>query len=207
MADDLPSNSPDAPPPAGPAASKRPELQIIKWPDPRLRKKSETVTTFDDALRETAERMLELMRQHKGVGLAAPQIGLNLRMFVANPTGEPGDDKVYVNPVLTDAEGGEEAEEGCLSLPDIHVKVTRPTARLKMQAQDLSGQPFEQVADGFLTRIWQHETDHLNGVLIIDRMGPVAKLQNRKRLKELEDEYEARQKPKKRPPPPPGFPF
>ena len=73
-------------------------------------------------------------------------------MFVANPTGEPGDDKVYVNPVLTDAEGGEEAEEGCLSLPDIHVKVIRPTARLKMQAQDLAGQPFEQIAEGFLTR-------------------------------------------------------
>jgi len=211
MPDDPQSNPPNPPPPPPPAplaapSSKRADLQIIKWPDPRLRKKSETVSTFDDALRDLAERMFELMRQHKGVGLAAPQVGINLRMFVANPTGEPGDDKVYVNPILTDAEGAEEAEEGCLSLPDIHVKVTRPTARLKMQAQDLAGQAFEQMADGFLTRIWQHETDHLNGVLIIDRMGPVAKLQNRKRMKELEEEYEAQQKPKKKPPPP-GFPF
>jgi peptide deformylase len=208
MPDDPQSSPPNPPqPPVAVAApSKRPDLQIIKWPDPRLRKKSESVATFDDALRDIAERMFELMRQHKGVGLAAPQVGINLRLFVANPTGEPGDDKVYVNPILTDAEGGEEAEEGCLSLPEIHVNVTRPTVRLRMQAQDLAGQPFEQVAEGFLTRIWQHETDHLNGVLIIDRMGPVAKLQNRKRLKELEEEYEAQQKPKKRPPPP-GFPF
>src|SRR4051812_13549183 len=107
MSDDPQSNPPNVPQPASPAASKRPDLQIIKWPDPRLRKKSEPVTTFDDALRDVAERMFELMRQHKGVGLAAPQVGVNLRMFVANPTGEPGDDKVYINPVLTDPEGGE----------------------------------------------------------------------------------------------------
>src|SRR3982750_2163892 len=100
MADPPLPNPPSTPPAAAPAVSKRPDLQIIQWPDPRLRKKSEPVTTFDDALRDIAERMLELMRQQKGVGLAAPQVGINLRMFVANPTGEPGDDKVSVTPVL-----------------------------------------------------------------------------------------------------------
>jgi peptide deformylase len=165
------------------------DLKIIRWPDPRLKKKSEQVSAFDEDLRKLAARMLELMRECKGVGLAAPQVGVNLRLFVANPTGKPEDDKVYVNPVLSDAEGDEEGEEGCLSLPDINVKVTRPTARVRMQARDLSGEPFEQVGSGFITRIWQHENDHLNGILILDRMGAVAKLANRKRLKELEDEY------------------
>ena len=186
--------------PASPLAGVNVEaLTIINWPDPRRRKKSDPVIVFDDALRRLAQRMLDLMREHKGVGLAAPQVGLNLRLFVANPTGKPEDDKVYVNPVLSDAEGGEEAEEGCLSLPDIHVNVTRPTEQVKMQAQDLAGQPFEQVANGFITRIWQHENDHLNGVLITDRMGPVAKLQYRRKLRELEEEYAEAQQVKKKP--------
>src|SRR3954471_6656249 len=77
-------------------------LEIIQWPDPRLRKKAEPVTVFDDALRRLAPKMLELMRANEGVGLAAPQVGLSLRLFVASPSGKPEDDKVYVNPVLSD---------------------------------------------------------------------------------------------------------
>ena len=169
------------------------DLQIIRWPDPRLKKKSEPVTAFDEDLRRLAGRMFDLMRECKGVGLAAPQVGRNIRLFVANPTGKPEDDKVYVNPVLTDAEGDEEAEEGCLSLPDVNVKVTRPTAKVRMRAQDLNGEPFELYGSGFITRIWQHENDHLNGILILDRMGAVAKLTYRKRLRELEEEYAAKQ--------------
>lgn len=173
-------------------------LRIIHWPDPRLMKKSEPVTVFDARLRALADRMLELMRENSGVGLAAPQVGLNIRLFVMNATGKPEDDHVYVNPLLSDAEGGEEAEEGCLSLPDIHVNVTRPTAKLKMNAQSVSGEPIEEVATGFVTRVWQHENDHLNGILLLDRMGPVAKLQYRKKLKELEEDYLESQAPKKR---------
>src|SRR5687768_8737653 len=101
------------------------DLKIILYPDPRLKKMSVPVTTFDDALRQLAARMLELMREAKGVGLAAPQVGENIRLFVMNPTQEPGDDHVYINPVLSDLEGEDEAEEGCLSLPGIHVNVTR----------------------------------------------------------------------------------
>ena len=155
------------------------------------------MTVFDESLARVAEKMLELMRASNGVGLAAPQVGLNLRMFVASATGKPEDDAVYVNPAVSDAEGGDEYEEGCLSLPDIHVNVVRPTAKVKIVARDATGQPFERVAEGFLTRIWQHEIDHLNGVLILDRMGPVAKLQYRKKLRDLEEEYAAQQQPKK----------
>lgn len=161
------------------------DLKIILYPDPRLRKMSEPVTVFDERLRLLAGRMLELMREARGVGLAAPQVGENVRLFVMNATQEPGDDRVYVNPVLTDADGEEEAEEGCLSLPGIHVKVVRGK-QVKMRAQDLDGKPIEEVATGFIPRVWQHETDHLNGVLIIDRMGPGDKIATKKHLKDLE---------------------
>jgi len=163
-------------------------LKIILYPDPRLKKMSQPVTEFNDQLRALAGQMLHLMREAKGVGLAAPQVGKNVRLFVMNPTGEAGDDHVYVNPVLSDMDGQDEAEEGCLSLPDIHIKVIRGK-KVKIQAQDLDGTAFEQIASGFIPRVWQHEFDHLNGILLTDRMGPVAKMQNRKKLKELEDRY------------------
>src|SRR4051812_13101206 len=113
-------------------------IEIIFYPDPRLKKSSAPVTSFDQSLRDLAARMFELMRENKGVGLAAPQVARNIRMFVMNATGEPSDDRVYVNPVLTDMEGDEEAEEGCLSIPELRIKVTRSRS-LRMQAQDLSG--------------------------------------------------------------------
>ena len=164
------------------------DLKIIQYPDPRLKKMSKPVEAFDDNLRQLAARMLELMREAKGVGLAAPQVGLNIRMFVMNPTGEAADDRVYVNPDLSGGEGEEEAEEGCLSIPGVNVKVLRHK-QLTMRAWDLEGKPIEQVATGFIPRVWQHELDHLNGTLLTDRMGPVAKMANRKILKELEDKY------------------
>src|SRR5438552_3933260 len=101
------------------------DLQIIVWPDPRLRKVSQPVETFDDNLKALTARMFELMREARGVGLAAPQVGQNIRLFIMNHTGVPADDRVYVNPVLTDAEGEEEDEEGCLSLPKINAEIFR----------------------------------------------------------------------------------
>jgi peptide deformylase len=142
--------------------------------------------------------MFDLMRANRGVGLAAPQVGLNLRMFVMNPTGEPQDDRVYVNPVLSEPAGSETAEEGCLSLPNIHVNIDR-TKTLRMQAQDLDGKPIDQVETGYLARIWQHETDHLNGTMLTDRMGTVAKMTNRRILRELEDDYAAEHGKKTKP--------
>jgi len=147
------------------------KLRILHYPDPRLRQRCATVTEFDDSLARLAARMLELMRQARGVGLAAPQVGILIRMFVMNPTGEPDDDRVYVNPELRDATGSEVAEEGCLSIPDVHVQVRRAT-RCRLVAQDLSGRPVERIGEGLEARIWQHEIDHTNGILILDRMGP-----------------------------------
>jgi peptide deformylase len=178
------------------------DLKIINYPDPRLKKMSADVTVFDDRLRALATRMLELMRQEKGVGLAAPQVGENLRLFVMNPTGEPADDRIYVNPVLTEPEGEEEAEEGCLSLPDIRADILRSKS-MRIDALDLEGRPFHDVQAGFVARVWQHETDHLNGTLITDRMAPVAKMAARKVLKELEEEYARQQQHKNKPRKPP----
>jgi len=168
-------------------------LRIILYPDPRLKKANQTVTAFDESLRELAVVMFRLMREARGVGLAAPQVGKNIRLFVANPSGEAGDDHVYINPTLSDPDSEDEAEEGCLSLPDIHVKVYR-NKRIRIRAQDLEGKEFEQIGIGFPARVWQHEFDHLNGILLTDRMGPVAKMAHRKKLKELEDNYRNRKR-------------
>lgn len=164
------------------------KLKIIKYPDPRLKRVARPVQAFDDDLRALVERMFVLMRQAKGVGLAAPQVGLDLRLFVMNATGDPADDKTYVNPVLSAGDGQDEDEEGCLSLPTIYIQVVRDVS-LHMAAQDVAGQPFEEDATGFVARVWQHENDHLNGVMLTDRMGPVAKMTYRKKLREMEEDY------------------
>src|SRR5579859_8072799 len=97
-------------------------LKIVAYPDPRLRKVSVDVEKFDETLLALSKRMFELMREARGVGLAAPQVGKNIRLFITNHSGKPEDDRVYVNPVLYDAEGEETSEEGCLSLPNINVE-------------------------------------------------------------------------------------
>ncbi|RMF86188.1 MAG: peptide deformylase [Planctomycetota bacterium] len=165
-------------------------MRIIKYPDPRLRKKCAPVTEFNDELRALATRMLELMKAAPGVGLAAPQVGVLLRMFVCNVTGEEGDDCVLVNPEIRDASGWKEAEEGCLSIPEVYVQVRR-SLRCTVVAQDLDGNPIELRGEDLPARVWQHETDHLNGVLILDRMGPADEIATRKKLRELEAQYAA----------------
>jgi peptide deformylase len=167
------------------------DLYIVHYPDARLRKISAPVAQFDDELAALAERMLELMRASKGVGLAAPQVGINRRLIVVNPTGETEDLRVYVNPAIHEPHGSAEAEEGCLSLPGINVQVRR-AQNCRLTAQDLQGRPIDMVLTDLPARIVQHETDHLNGVLIIDRMGPTDRIATRRTLKALEDSYKAR---------------
>jgi peptide deformylase len=172
------------------------ELTIINYPDPRLRKVSKPIESIDESTRALAGRMLELMREHRGVGLAAAQVGHNVRLFVMNHSGEPADDRIFINPQLIEAEGSEESEEGCLSLPGVNANIVRDKT-VRIVATDLGGNAVDVKASGYLARIWQHEFDHLNGTLIIDRMGAVAKMAAKKRLKELEDEYSQRQQKKK----------
>lgn len=170
------------------------DLKIIHWPDPRLLKKSVAVESYDEDLSALARRMLELMREAKGVGLAAPQVGLNIRLFVMNPTGNPEDDRIVVNPVLDEPNGEEEGEEGCLSLPGISSPILR-SKQITLAAFDITGKPIELRESGYVARIWQHEFDHLNGTLLLDRMGPVGRLTHRRAVKELESQYQAANPP------------
>lgn len=161
-------------------------LEIVWYPEPVLRQKAEPVAEVTDEVRAVASRMIELMHEARGVGLAAPQVGLPWRMFVANPTGEPDDNRVFINPVLRDASRkAETREEGCLSLPHVSVEVTRP-ALITIDAVDEQGNAFTLTSDGLPARVWQHEYDHLDGVLIIDRMTPADRMANRRALRELE---------------------
>lgn len=163
-------------------------LSLLLYPDPRLRRRCEAVQQFDAHLAALAARMIELMRAHNGVGLAAAQVGVPLRLFVMNLSGEPQDDRVLVNPLIRDRQGSVEAEEGCLSLPEVTVQVRR-AARCRITAHDLHGQPFELEGDGLPCRVWQHEVDHLNGILILDHASPSEKLALKRRLRELELGY------------------
>jgi peptide deformylase len=166
------------------------DIKIVRYPDPRLKKRSLELRTIDPATLELAARMFQLMRENQGVGLAAPQVGRNIRLFVMNATGNPEDDRIYINPVVSEAEGEDEASEGCLSIPKLNVNIWR-SVTLRLQAMDQHGNPVDVKETGFVARVWQHEIDHLDGVLITDKMTPVAKIANRKLLKDLEAEYEA----------------
>lgn len=159
-------------------------LRILHYPNPILRQPARTVETFDEGLAELARRMLVLMHELQGVGLAAPQVGVSIRLFVCNPTGEPRDDLVAVNPVLTDLSGAEEKPEGCLSIPGVTVQMRR-AFRACLRAQDARGAALELSGEDLRARVWQHETDHLNGVLIIDRMSEADEIANRRALKAL----------------------
>ena len=161
-------------------------MQLVIYPDSKLKAVAKEVQQFDDWLVAVVERMKDLMAQHKGVGLAAPQVGLSLRIFVASASGKREEARVYINPVLTDEHGSEEGEEGCLSLPDIRIKVLR-FKNLRIEALDERGKPISESLADFAARVVQHENDHLDGILLLDRMSPMAKLANRKKIKELEE--------------------
>ncbi|MEM6750980.1 MAG: peptide deformylase [Planctomycetota bacterium] len=161
-------------------------LRIVHYPDPVLREPAAPVDPADPHVQAVARRMIDLMHQAQGVGLAAPQVGLPWRLFVANPTGQPDDDRVYFNPVLSDPDPETEpADEGCLSLPGVTVLVTRPRA-VQIDAVNLAGEAFTERSDNLLARIWQHETDHLDGRLILDRMNAADRIANRRAIRELE---------------------
>lgn len=188
------SSSPPHPEDVAALPTEPEKLDLVLYPDPILRRRAVPVERFDASslplLKRLADRMLELMRQHRGVGLAGPQVGVGLRIFVCNPTGEPGDDRIYINPELSEPEGEEELEEGCLSLPEINSPVWR-TLRLRMRARDAEGNHLDEVAEGFLARIWQHELDHLNGILIIDKMPPTVRMAERAKIKALEEAWKS----------------
>jgi len=169
------------------------DLRIVLYPHPALRQRCRPVDDINGEVAALAQKMLELMHAANGVGLAAPQVGLALRLFVCNHTGQPPDDQVWINPVLVELEGVAEAEEGCLSLPNVNV-LKRRAVNAVIEGFDQHGQGKRVLAAELPARIWQHETDHLDGVLIIDNMPPSAELANRRILRQLEADYAAAKK-------------
>ncbi len=163
-------------------------LTVVRYPDPRLAEVCTAVDSFDEPLRRLADKMFELMFQFKGVGLAANQAGVTIQLFVASPAYSQDDRRVYVNPKIIALEGNAENEEGCLSLPGINVKIKR-RAIATIEAQDLDGKSFQETGEGLTARIFQHETDHLNGLLLVNKMGSVARLAYRRTIRELEEKF------------------
>jgi peptide deformylase len=158
-------------------------LTIRTLGDPILRSKAAHVTAFDRDLEQLAEDMHETMRAAPGVGLAANQVGRLLRMFVFD-SGEDGERGTLVNPqIVWASKETEEAEEGCLSLPGTYYPVSRAVS-VRVRAQDPTGDPIEREAEGFLARIFQHEIDHLDGILFIDRLPPDVRKEAMKALRD-----------------------
>jgi peptide deformylase len=145
--------------------------EVVKWPDPVLAKPGETVTVFDAKLKKLVEEMFESMYAAQGIGLAAPQIAISQRITVIDVSFKknPEEKLVLINPVIIENDGKQVEEEGCLSLPEIREKVQR-AEWVKVRAQDENGKWFEIEGTELLARAMQHEIDHLDGVLFIDRL-------------------------------------
>ena len=165
-------------------------MEIILYPHLTLRHKSKPLKRVDATLRDVVEQMFELMYQANGVGLAANQVNLPLRLFVCNLAAQPDDGEqcVFINPVITSRKGASEREEGCLSLPELFGSVKRPE-RVTVEAYSLAGKKIQIDTSGMMARVIQHEIDHLDGVLFIDRMTESAKSEVSEQIRQFEDEF------------------
>jgi peptide deformylase len=171
----------------------RPPLRIVPYPHPTLRYLSKPVRRVDAELAAIVREMFELMYASKGIGLAANQVDLPLRLFVANLSGQPGEGEeyVFINPVVSRPKGNEEAEEGCLSFPELYGPVKRPK-QVTVNAYNLKGEEIRGELNGMLARVVQHELDHLDGVLFIDRMSATARATIQPTLDEFEWGFRSR---------------
>jgi len=159
-------------------------LSIVTFPDPVLYKKSKELKDINEEIKELVESMIEIMYEARGIGLAAPQIGKNLRIFVfdlSDPKSEKRRPHCLINPVITAYEGEDEAEEGCLSIPNVRENIKR-WAKVEIKGVDINGNERCWEASGLLARVFQHEIDHLDGILFIDRLNPIKRRIIKKRL-------------------------
>ena len=159
---------------------------VLKYGAPELKKVSTQVEEFGIDLEKLVDDLKQTMYAEKGVGLAAPQIGVNLRVIVADVTtaGEEGELLSLVNPEIVDSQGKEKAEEGCLSIPGFTAMVERPS-HMGIRAQELWGEPVERDAEGLLARVIAHEIDHLDGILYLDRISRLKRDLIKRKIKKL----------------------
>ncbi|MEK7448717.1 MAG: peptide deformylase [Planctomycetota bacterium] len=160
-------------------------MKVLTYPNPKLLKKALKVAVIDRSVNKLVRQMFDLMYKEGGVGLAAPQAGYSLRLAVINLTKKPPDELVLINPLIAEQSGSVIQEEGCLSVPGITAPVGR-SARLVCRALDLNGNEINLTAEDLLARAIQHEIDHLDGVLFINRLEPEERQKIKKKLQELE---------------------
>ncbi|XAR51878.1 Peptide deformylase [Bertholletia excelsa] len=166
-------------------------LRIVEYPDPILRAKNKRIDTFDDNLKKLVDEMFDVMYKTDGIGLSAPQVGINVQLMVFNPVGERGEGEeiVLVNPRVTKySRKTVPFNEGCLSFPGIYADVERPES-VKIDARDITGARFVFNLSGLPARVFQHEFDHLEGILFFDRMTDQVLDSIRAQLEELEKKY------------------
>ena len=172
------------------------KLRIVHYPHPALKHPAVPVKLVDKQLRLTVGEMFERMYDAKGLGLAAPQVALPYRLLVMNTTGKAGDaahEKVYINPQIVDRKGTMDGEEGCLSFPGLFVNVRR-AKRVAIEAYDLDGNLVELEAEGLESRAWQHELDHLAGVVFTERFSTLSKLANSRAVRSFTNKFQQLQK-------------
>ncbi len=162
------------------------KCQITHYPADVLKGVAQPVEKIDDNIRRLVDKMYELMLELKGVGFAAPQAGVPLRIFIISIDGDRDQLKVFINPTVTPDGPLEAMEEGCLSVPGLWTKIRRYT-RAQVTAMGLDGKEFTEKAEGLYARALQHEYDHIEGITIINRMGQAARIAHRKQIKKLEE--------------------
>lgn len=166
-------------------------MKIVHYPHPSLRHTARPLTTIDKKVHLAVGEMFDLMYGANGLGLAATQVALPFQLLVMNITGDPEQkeaESVFINPVIIERKGSMEDSEGCLSFPGLFQKVRRAKT-VKVEAYNLKGEKVEIVASDLAARAWQHEIDHLNGVLFIDKMGMIAKMAARGDISKFEREF------------------
>ena len=156
-------------------------MEITEFPERVLKEVGDPVEKFDGELERLVADMFETMYAEEGVGLAAPQVGLSLRLFVMDCEGVK---LVAANPEILSAEGEQEGEEGCLSVGKIHALLKR-AARVRLRAQDVKGEWFEREAEGLAARCFLHETDHCDGLLFIDHLSPLRRDMVKRRFQKM----------------------
>ena len=156
-------------------------LDLLHYPDPRLRTPAKAVASVDDELRALVGDMFETMYQAPGIGLAATQVNVHKRVLIIDISKEQNQPRVFINPEILEKSGIEEMDEGCLSVPGIYERVQR-AERIRLRAMDLDGQSIELEADGLLAVCIQHEIDHLDGKLFVDYLSQLKRQRVRKKL-------------------------
>jgi peptide deformylase len=164
------------------------KCHITRYPAKVLARRAEPVEKIDDDIRRLVDKMIDIMQEKKGVGLAAPQAGVPLRLFIISLDGSREKVKVFINPTVTPAGELGAIDEGCLSVPGIYTKIRR-YKKCRVTATDLDGNEFTDEGEGLYARALQHEYDHIEGVTIVNRMTQVARIAHRKQLKKLEDQH------------------